>query len=114
MFNWKNLSDMYNSQEYEYYISDKLGTDLFINDADRAERLADAAENGADGSTHGETIEDWRDFLSNLKIFDAEYDDFEDFEKYDLTLEQSKIIENDIDDCEKYHIENNTIDSEIG
>ena len=33
----------------------------FINEPERAERCADAAECGADGKTHAEVIEDWRE-----------------------------------------------------
>lgn len=33
----------------------------FINEPDRASRVADAAELGCDGKTHAEVIEDWRE-----------------------------------------------------
>jgi hypothetical protein len=33
----------------------------FVNETDRASRCYDAAENGADGKTHAEVIEDWRE-----------------------------------------------------
>jgi len=33
----------------------------FINEPDRAERCYDAAEDGCDGKTHSEVIDDWRD-----------------------------------------------------
>ena len=33
----------------------------FCNAPERAERCADAAENGADGRTYAEVIEDWRE-----------------------------------------------------
>lgn len=35
----------------------------FINEPERAERCYDAAEFGADGKTHAEVIEDWRDYV---------------------------------------------------
>jgi hypothetical protein len=35
-------------------------SDDWINDSDRMERCADAAIDGSDGSTHRETIDDWR------------------------------------------------------
>lgn len=33
----------------------------FINEPERAARVYDAAESGADGKTHAEVIEDWRE-----------------------------------------------------
>jgi hypothetical protein len=33
----------------------------FVNEPDRANRCYEAAENGADGKTHAEVIEDWRE-----------------------------------------------------
>lgn len=36
----------------------------FINEPDRAARCADAAEDGCDGKTHAEVIEDWREAFS--------------------------------------------------
>lgn len=37
----------------------------FINEPERAARCHDAAEDGCDGKTHHEVIEDWRDAFSN-------------------------------------------------
>lgn len=34
--------------------------ELYLSDAERADRMDAAAEDGADGSTHAETIDDWR------------------------------------------------------
>ena len=59
-----DLSAMLEMDELRMYISDKTGNDLFINDPERAKRIHEAAEHGANGSTHAETIEDWRDYLS--------------------------------------------------
>jgi hypothetical protein len=36
----------------------------FTNESDRASRCHDAAEFGADGKTHAEVIEDWRESFS--------------------------------------------------
>lgn len=121
MKSFKTLSEMYNSSEYEWFISDKLGNDLFINDPERAERLHDAAEFGTDGSTHAETIEDWRDFLNTLKVFDPEFDMDEDdditkldLSRYDILLETKETIEKEIASCEEWHEKNGSLKTAKG
>lgn len=39
--------------------------DLYLSDPDRADRMQAAADNGADGSTHQEIIDDWRKAFSH-------------------------------------------------
>jgi hypothetical protein len=100
------LPEMYNSREYESFISDKLGNDLFINDPDRAERIHDAAEDGVDGSTHQERIDDWRDFLNTLKIIDPE----DETSKGDITQQVYDSITVEIDACEEWHLKNGSLE----
>jgi len=57
----------FDKQEFYNWQGNKLGNDLFINDPDRAERIHDAAEYGADGSTHSENIDDIREYAAELK-----------------------------------------------
>lgn len=68
-------------QNFEFSLDDFLKTDYWQNwdrdlrtalpysinpeDKDRAERIEEAAEDGVDGSTHGEVINDWLDCLSD-------------------------------------------------
>jgi hypothetical protein len=111
----RTLKDLYQSREYEYYINSKLGNDLFINDPDRADRIHEYAEEGLDGSTHQEIIEDWRDYLDTLKAFDPEFDDDdEDLGKYDITQETYDNISKEIDETEKWHENNGSINKIIG
>jgi len=111
----KTVSDLISLSEYDSYISDKLGNDLFINDEERAARIAAAAENGADGSYHAEHLQDMRDFISDcLKIFDTEYDDIEEIEKYDITDIQEKALSAEIDEIELWHEKNGSLWHEIG
>lgn len=108
------LEEMYKSEEYESFICDKLGNDLFINDPERAERIQEYAEEGCNGSTHREMVEDWRYFIdSTLKAFDPEYDDIEDIEKYDITLVTHNNIYAEIATTEEWHTKNGSIDSII-
>jgi hypothetical protein len=95
-----NLEDMYNSRQFESYISDKLGNDLFSSDPDRADRIHKAAESGSDGSYHAEVIEDWRDFLGLIEN--------------DLPCKVVSNINTEIDSCEDWHIKNNSLWNEIG
>ena len=90
-----DLSAMLEMEELQMYISDKTGNDLFINDPERAERIHEAAEHGADGSTHAETIEDWRDYLSMA--------DYPDWLKDRLGLE--------INEVELWHELNGSLDN---
>lgn len=53
--------------DWDGFIGDKLGNGLFISDPDRANRILEAAEDGCDGSTHAEVIEDWREFAAILQ-----------------------------------------------
>jgi hypothetical protein len=111
MSDFNSLSEMYGSREYAAYISEKLGNALFINDPERAERIAEYAEDGINGSTHRETIGDWQEFLDSLKIFDPDYEEIEDIAKYDLTKETYNSIQEEIIACEQWHVENGSIDN---
>ena len=96
---FKTLEEMYNTREYMAYIADKLGNDLFINDPDRAERIHNAAEQGCDGSLHCEIIEDWREFL-----------DMSD----GISEEDRDNITKQIDEVEKWHMDNGSLFTEVG
>jgi hypothetical protein len=117
MNTWTDLNAMLNSREWQNFESDKLGNNLCIEDPERFDRINAAAEEGFDGSTHREHIEDWRDFLDNggLRIFDTEYNDpQEDMNKYDLTDKNIEALKAEIDECELRHIQHGTIDKQVG
>jgi hypothetical protein len=109
-----SLQEMYQSTEYQGYISDRLGNDLFINDPKRADRIYKAAEDGGDGSTHAEVIEDWRDYLNMLKVYDPECDEPEDQARRDITLSVYDSISHEIDECEEWHSKNGSLYHQIG
>jgi hypothetical protein len=102
------LREMLSMREWDYFIGDKLGNNLFLTDPDRANRLHEAAEDGADGSTHAEHIEDWRDFLSILKQ-SVPYS-----EEQDEIREQLEKIADEIDAKEEYLDKNGQLDKVIG
>ncbi len=73
------LDEMYNCSMYQGWISDRLGNDLFLSDPERADRIHKYAEDGSDGSTHGEVINDWDEFLEDcIDVYDLDEDDPED------------------------------------
>lgn len=100
---------MYESRDFDMFIGDKLGNDLFINDPERAERITEYAEDGCNGSMHFEVIEDWRDYLNTLKVFDPDYDEIEDIDNYDITQLVYDNIEKEIDSCEEWHEKNGSL-----
>lgn len=85
-----------NNRAFDAFIGDKLGNDLFISDPERAARRHDAAEYGADGSTHAEVIEDWKEFCNQLPERCAD--------------KLHKLI----DDVERWHDENGSLYTELG
>jgi hypothetical protein len=109
---FENLDEMIRCQAMEYFLADRLGNDLFINDPDRADRIHEAAEVGADGSTHAETIQDWRDFLGQHRAFDPDFDDENTSDRLPEAVIDS--INAEIDACEARHGAAGTLHEEIG
>lgn len=92
------LSELYNSDGFDRFQGANLGNDLFVHDPDRAARLQEYAADGMDGSTHAEIIQDWRDYL-----------DISDYPNWVKT-----ILSVQIDACEKWHVDNGSINDIIG
>lgn len=93
----KTLDDLLNSEDYQNSCFGS-SSDGWSNDADRMERVEEAAKFGGDGSTHGEHIQDWRDTLGWLGLDD----------------EVKESISKEIDATEKWHVDNGSIDEQIG
>lgn len=93
-----NLNEMLNSDEYQRWESDHLGNDLFINDPDRAARLYDYAEDGLNGSTHDEVIQDWKEYLVDAELPEP--------------VKDALLAE--IESVEEWHIQNGSICNVIG
>ena len=69
---------------------------------DRCTRIYDGAEHGAEGSTHGEIITDWREA-------------FGDFQRdFDLPEKIINTIEKEINDCETWHEKNGSLETQLG
>lgn len=100
----ETLKELYNHPDFQPFGST---SDDWINDGERMERCQEAAEHGADGSTHYEVIQDWREFLSNL---------FRDLRRHAETDEEEANIEQlesqisgEIDACEAHHEQAGTL-----
>ncbi len=111
----KTVTELLEHPEWDPYISDKLGNDLFLSDPDRADRIHEAASDGCDGSTHSEVIEDWRGFASNLyrDAMRAAYD--EDGNSGEQEVDDAyEALQADILQCEEWHEKNKTLSEQIG
>lgn len=111
MKNYTSLDDLIQSREFNDFQADLLGNDLFINDPERADRIHEASENGADGSYHAEVIQDFRDFLNTLPIIDEE-DDEPNTGVITEAVYNSILAE--IDACEAWHEKNGSLWQEVG
>jgi hypothetical protein len=111
------LAELY---EHQDFIPFPRSSDEWINDPDRMERCHTAAEHGADGSTHAEIIQDWRDFLETLTSDAARTLESLDMESEEInalveTLETiTDSIADEIDTCEAWHESNGSLHEEIG
>lgn len=121
----------FDGQEFYNWQASKLGNDLFINDPERASRIHNAAEYGADGSTHAEHIEDFREYgqehydkLTDAVEFglaidsenEAEIAAFEAACKaMEVEVETAReALEADLDRLEKWHEDNGSLYEEVG
>jgi hypothetical protein len=78
-------------------------SDDWINDEDRMARCTAAAENGADGSTHAEVINDWREaFARFLRERGNRFDRFE------------RAVTAEFDAIEAWHEAIGSLNQEIG
>lgn len=111
------LGDMIRSKEWMYYEASVTDfQSLILSDPDRANRMAEGSSdegNGCDSSTHAEHLQDERDFLKMLKVFDPDFDE-EDDGDFDITKAQEEAISKEIDECEAYHEKQGTLNQEIG
>lgn len=60
----RTLRDLYQHPDFRPFGS---SSDDWINDTERMARCHEAAEDGCDGSTHAEAMQDWQEFLDTLE-----------------------------------------------
>lgn len=87
--------------------------DDWVNEPERMERVWEAAEHGAEGSTHAEILGDWCEFLHRLR-----------HEALGVALNHDRVsaeierradsIYAEIEACEEWHAERGTLEEQIG
>lgn len=95
-----DLNDFLDSGYWQGWDSDNRNN-LPITDPDRAERCYEAAEDGADGSTHREVMGDWRKALN-----EAPSSEFGPISKM--------LLHRAITDCCEWHRKNGSLDDQLG
>jgi hypothetical protein len=109
------VRDLLNHPEWDSFIASKLGNDLFYTDADRAKRIHEAAENGADGSTHAELIEDWREFAELMRREFLHEAFLAGDDAAEAQIESaSDALDAEINACERHHQKAGTLHEEVG
>ena len=111
----------YDRQEFYNWQGERLGNDLFINDPERAERIHDAAEDGADGSTHAEHIDDFRDYAKEIygevrsAIFHGDIPSDKAVDVLDAMIDRrEERLEAVLDRLEAWHEKNGTLWQQVG
>ena len=111
------LNDLIDSDYFSAFESDKLGNQLFIDDPERADRIHQAAENGCDGSTHAEHIEDWREAnqLAARGLYCAQFmnDGYPKFLADNLAEQLRDYIADEIDETEAWHEKNGSLQNQV-
>ena len=88
-------------------------SDDWIRDAERMDRCHEAAEDGCDGSTHAEIMDDWREFLARLE--DEANRKAWAHDRISAEIERRvAAIHAEIDACEAWHEKNGSIDEMVG
>jgi len=88
-------------------------SDAWIDDPERMQRCSDAAENGAEGSTHAEVIGDWRDFLICLEHRAKRHSLHHSRVEAEIERRAAS-IRAEIDACEVWHESAGSLHEEIG
>ena len=70
-------------------------------------------EHGLFGCAHYEFIECWREFLDTLNVWESKYNKWEGKDNFDIDKRTYNRIVQDINKCEKYHIDHFTYNNII-
>jgi len=107
----------HNGQHYYQWASERVDA---INTPERFSRCYDAAEEVADGSTHGEVIDDMREYAGEIySDFEREAESMGDDEAESLSISEAVeaarvLLMADLDRLEQWHIDNGSYDRQIG
>jgi hypothetical protein len=104
------LSDLYNHPDFLPFGSE-IGD--WQKDAERMARCHDAAEDGCDGSTHAEVMQDWREFLNRLESEATGNTDWHPRVAAEIERRANAIRE-EIEDCRAWHEKNGSLHEATG
>lgn len=109
------VSAFLSSEYFSNWQAERIESGSYSHNEDRRDRYTrcyDAAENGADGSTHRERIEDmreaFRDWLHDYNRNNSRLP----FAEYPYRVEAAVMAH--FDNVEQWHIDNGSIDQEVG
>ena len=106
----RTLRELYSHPDFVPFGS---SSDEWLYNPDRMERCHEAAERGAEGSTHREVMEDWREFLGRLER-EALYKAWASDCVMAEIESRAKSIREEIDACEAWHEKNGSLDEQVG
>jgi len=109
---------MQNGQFWESW-HESLHSNMAIDDRERFNRVYRASADGMDGSTHWETLNDLTECLCAMDVIDPDdYDDDEvmlsDWDLGWITQADQDEASAEIAEARRYHMEQGTIENEIG
>jgi len=115
---FSNLSQMLESEEFQAYQSNtilNIQYHIVNNTGVDVDQMIINNSVGNFGLSHQDFIENWRDFLNSLNVFDPEVDELGDYlgGKYDLHQSVYNTIMTEIENCENWHIKNGSINQII-
>lgn len=94
------IQDIINAPDFYPFPS---SSDAWIDDPDRMGRCTNAAEHGAEGSTHAEIIADWKAYARQKYREARQALDYDDEAGGNRLDELEATLEAEIDACEQYH-----------
>ena len=106
----RTLRELYSHPDFRPFGSDSDG---WLSDPDRMSRCHEAAEDGCDGSTHGEIIKDWREFLARLEDEANRKAWMHDRVSAEIERRVAAITA-EIDACEAWHEKNGSLEEQVG
>ena len=106
----RTLRELYSHPAFQPFGS---SSDDWLHDQERMERCHEAAEDGAEGSTHAEVMQDWREFLSRLE--DEANRKAWAHDRVSAEIERRvTAINEEIDACEAWHEEAGSLHEMVG
>lgn len=102
----RTIRDIINAPDFHPF---PRSSDAWIDDPDRMERCNNAAVHGKDGSTHAETLDDWRDYAREKYREARRALDYDDEAGEARLGEQEARLDAELDALEARHEQHGTL-----